>query len=158
MRRRPPRSTRTDTRFPYTSLFRSAYTAVEIGGGHPRRATPRRPVLASLRDVDERRAPEVRRVQKRGIDSLRETGGADRDELFRHEFLRIEPRKRTRPHANRQINAVQRKIDLQVGDVEQHRDVGVLSSEFLEARSEEHTSELQSLMRISYAVFCLKKK
>src|SRR3546814_7180166 len=33
-----------------------------------------------------------------------------------------------------------------------------LSAAFLEARSEEHTSELQSLMRISYAVFCLKKK
>src|SRR3546814_4738391 len=34
----------------------------------------------------------------------------------------------------------------------------IVSEEELEARSEEHTSELQSLMRISYAVFCLKKK
>src|SRR3546814_2319630 len=35
---------------------------------------------------------------------------------------------------------------------------GVISPTFVEIRSEEHTSELQSLMRISYAVFCLKKK
>src|SRR3546814_4009889 len=39
---------------------------------------------------------------------------------------------------------------------EQHRDIAFLAAEF--GRSEEHTSELQSLMRISYAVFCLKKK
>src|SRR3546814_9692485 len=37
-------------------------------------------------------------------------------------------------------------------------DIGVADHELLEDRSEEHTSELQSLMRISYAVFCLKKK
>src|SRR3546814_10415512 len=73
--RRPPRSTRTDTLFPYTTLFRSH-------GGH------------------------------------RPAGHA----VDRHEHLcRDRPRGRSR-------------------------------------RSEEHTSELQSLMRISYAVFCLKKK
>src|SRR3546814_941895 len=37
-------------------------------------------------------------------------------------------------------------------------DIAALAGHFVEARSEEHTSELQSLMRISYAVFCLKKK
>src|SRR3546814_9114734 len=36
--------------------------------------------------------------------------------------------------------------------------VGMLALDLVEQRSEEHTSELQSLMRISYAVFCLKKK
>src|SRR3546814_7265246 len=71
MRRRPPRSTRTDTLFPYTTLFRSV-----------------------------RRRPSLRRPDQR------------------HD----------------QLPAV------------------------CEGRSEEHTSELQSLMRISYAVFCLKKK
>src|SRR3546814_8139364 len=39
-----------------------------------------------------------------------------------------------------------------------HRDLGDQAANFRRDRSEEHTSELQSLMRISYAVFCLKKK
>src|SRR3546814_8246447 len=78
MIRRPPRSTRTDTLFPYTTLFRSG------------------------RDDDPRRLLEQAR-QRRSAGSLRPA-----------------PRRRL--------------------------------------RSEEHTSELQSLMRNSYAVFCLKKK
>src|SRR3546814_4160757 len=85
MIRRPPRSTRTDTLFPYTTLFRS-------GGAD--RHSGRRP--SAHRDGNRRlRSPRVSRG--------RPFGGAP-------------------------------------------------------ARSEEHTSELQSLMRISYAVFCLKKK
>src|SRR3546814_4663151 len=50
---------------------------------------------------------------------------------------------------------------LQVGKPRSHADIGksqLLASDRFQARSEEHTSELQSLMRISYAVFCLKKK
>src|SRR3546814_6327953 len=93
MIRRPPRSTRTDTLFPYTTLFRSSpYRAAS------RSASPRRITLASAH-VDV--APEA---HGRGAG--------------------IEPPRRHDEHA----------------------------------RSEEHTSELQSLMRISYAVFCLKKK
>src|SRR3546814_13017471 len=93
MIRRPPRSTRTDTLFPYTTLFRS--------GRH-----------------QERPQGRYRRRSARGHDLVREEhAGRDRD------------------HGNgRGRHAAQR------------------------ARSEEHTSELQSLMRISYAVFCLKKK
>src|SRR3546814_10256726 len=89
MRRRPPRSTRTDTLFPYTTLFRSAL----------------------------RRLVAVQCLAQRA----QEGRGADR---FVH--------------------------DLQI----------VQQGQFLQVRwrSEEHTSELQSLMRISYAVFCLKKK
>src|SRR3546814_4860423 len=81
MIRRPPRSTRTDTLFPYTTLFRS------------------------------KRAPAPRRAAAQG---------------------RKTPNPTRTPHRNHSRHA---------GD-----------------RSEEHTSELQSLMRISYAVFCLKKK
>src|SRR3546814_1001537 len=91
MIRRPPGSTRTDTLFPYPTLFRSpAY-----GRQHapPAGTRARRPRL--------RRRPALRAGRRGG-----------------------------RPHG----------------------DGGVA------ARSEEHTSELQSLMRISYAVFCLKKK
>src|SRR3546814_4124781 len=91
MIRRPPRSTRTDTLFPYTTLFRSRLQRV-VAAGHV---------------GDEGGGPPLRR----GI------------------------RERQPPE-----------------DVE---GVGRLA---LPGRSEEHTSELQSLMRISYAVFCLKKK
>src|SRR3546814_1798811 len=90
MIRRPPRSTRTDTLFPYTTLFRST-------------------------------VPRCRPLQRRGLafavaGRCRQgrTGIDDRDSVRRPK----------------------------IGG----------------ARSEEHTSELQSLMRISYAVFCLKKK
>src|SRR3546814_7471587 len=88
MIRRPPRSTRTDTLFPYTTLFRS-----------DRRQRPVAVLAAQLHVADQ---PVVVAV------------GVEQRAVLRHR--------------------------LAVG------------------RSEEHTSELQSLMRISYAVFCLKKK
>src|SRR3546814_5941921 len=95
MIRRPPRSTRTDTLFPYTTLFRSVQPAV-------------RPRIA-------------RRLRRRLL--------PQRPDLFRPGDEDPDPRRdRAGPDARRA------------------------------PRSEEHTSELQSLMRISYAVFCLKKK
>src|SRR3546814_10042907 len=101
MIRRPPRTTRTDTLFPYTTLFRS-------------RQVRQRPRLTM-------------RQQPRGR--------AHRKHLF------IEQQGR-RPVAPFSV-------------AEPDGDVGFPVSRI---RSEEHTSELQSLMRISYAVFCLKKK
>src|SRR3546814_1480476 len=110
MIRRPPRPTRTDTLFPYTTLFRSQGLsrlcqedglAAERGAHH----------LAAL----QRGAAEV------------PPGGA---------------RPRRRAAAGERAPA--------------HR--GLLRPAADLVRSEEHTSELQSLMRISYAVFCLKKK
>src|SRR3546814_9397168 len=98
MIRRPPRSTRTDTLFPYTTLFRSPRA-------QGRRAHPR----ADRREGGGR--------------------GGEPDEI-------AVPGQ----HEPRTAHAAERHHRLQ-------RD-----------RSEEHTSELQSLMRISYAVFCLKKK
>src|SRR3546814_6496720 len=94
MIRRPPRSTRTDTLFPYTTLFRSEH----------RRHHGRRALRAGAGEEGPRQAAPGRR----GGRGLRRTS---------------------------------------------RRSAGRRS-----ARSEEHTSELQSLMRISYAVFCLKKK
>src|SRR3546814_7315814 len=101
MRRRPPRSTRTDTLFPYTTLFRSRRGAVPpaVDRGHAR--TLLRPARPAHRGV--RAGP------------LRPPPGRD-------------------------------------GELQGRRAPGE------RRRSEEHTSELQSLMRISYAVFCLKKK
>src|SRR3546814_4462270 len=100
MIRRPPISTRTDTLFPYTTLFRSA-RYLRLSGA---RATYR---------IKHR----TRRSRHRGGE-----GGCER------------PRHHHRPGGG-------------IGNRDQAR-----------LRSEEHTSELQSLMRISYAVFCLKKK
>src|SRR3546814_2180152 len=97
MIRRPPRSTRTDTLFPYTTLFRS------------RQSVPRPPSRPTRCAALGGRAARHRR-SARAWRSLR---------------------------------------NLQCSD----HGVAILVQ-----RSEEHTSELQSLMRISYAVFCLKKK
>src|SRR3546814_3893797 len=106
MIRRPPRSTRTDTLFPYTTLFRSLP-----------RLRREHPVL------------RIRRALHRP------SGGAEAG------------RPRRRP-ANPDLRAESpgRRPCRQHPRRERHD------------RSEEHTSELQSLMRISYAVFCLKKK
>src|SRR3546814_4152553 len=101
MIRRPPRSTRTDTLFPYTTLFRSpARDAVRLSRRGDRRLRQRRHAQLDRTPDGDRLA---RRRCRRPV-----AGGAAGDPLF--------------------------------------------------GRSEEHTSELQSLMRISYAVFCLKKK
>src|SRR3546814_1625513 len=104
MIRRPPISTRTDTLFPYTTLFRSR----RLG----RRAHPAR--------RDRRRDG---RPAARPAGTPDEPGAAQAD----------------RQHQAQQLH-------------------GVLHQPAAPQRSEEHTSELQSLMRISYAVFCLKKK
>src|SRR3546814_4868798 len=101
---RPPRSTRTDTLFPYTTLFRSLAGEQGIVGGDIGKGTF---------------AP-----QDPGADRL---------------FVETE---------------VQEGIVERAGQRERPEG-GTLRQR---ARSEEHTSELQSLMRISYAVFCLKKK
>src|SRR3546814_9915279 len=104
---RPPRSTRTDTLFPYTTLFRSGDVA------------QRAHVVQAVGQLDQQHADVVRHREQELAEILR----------LPH-FFRGELDARQLGHAFDQL-----------GD-----------------RSEEHTSELQSLMRISYAVFCLKKK
>src|SRR3546814_1623833 len=118
MIRRPPRSTRTDTLFPYTTLFRSLSCGVSRRAPFftdGRRTT--RHHLLSLRRRHHGRKPYLRAEAHRGA-GPEEVPAADR------------PARRSRPV--RRFPAGR--------------------------RSEEHTSELQSLMRISYAVFCLNKK
>src|SRR3546814_5276000 len=111
MIRRPPRSTRTDTLFPYTPLFRSSSRFY--------RARSTRTHGIRLTHAAKPRAFDQVDASKRWISSP-----------FR---ARSEPP---------QIAC----------------DIGPRCDAISGARSEEHTSELQSLMRISYAVFCLKKK
>src|SRR3546814_2861373 len=103
MIRRPPRATRTDTLFPYTTLFRSL--GVQPGQG---------------RTAGAARAAAVRPAQ--GLDARYRRPGRGRGDRDR------------------------------IQEQGRHREAQG------QARSEEHTSELQSLMRISYAVFGLKKK
>src|SRR3546814_4172144 len=111
MLRLPPRSTRTDTLFPSTPLFRSERGDVGFGT-----AAGERDAVGVVASVQQRRQHAQRgRVRARLL--LRDAGDP----------LRLDP------------------VDLRL-------------LEARGARSEEHTSELQSLMRISYAVFCLKKK
>src|SRR3546814_4357410 len=114
MLRRPPRSTRTDTLFPYTTLFRSLprYPGVDRrldSASQPRRGD-RVGVVARRHEVADAPAAAAR---------------IHRDHRFRGSAPMVS---RPRRRGGRPL------------------------------RSEEHTSELQSLMRISYAVFCLKNK
>src|SRR3546814_4091721 len=98
MIRRPPRSTRTDTLFPYTTLFRSGRLVVALFGECAQASL--QPAVIAGQDDDQ---------QQLGMQPT----GLHVNFWCRHQRCN---------------------------------------------RSEEHTSELQSLMRISYAVFCLKKK
>src|SRR3546814_4954865 len=106
MIRRPPRSTRTDTLFPYTTLFRSTGAGVNN-------------CRVGLESAAAAGAEDRHRLRERGGTGCLGVRGDQQEEL----------------------------LEALAGE----RTSGAV-------RSEEHTSELQSLMRISYAVFCLKKK
>src|SRR3546814_2078270 len=102
MIRRPPRSTRTDTLFPYTALFRSE------------------------------------RIVYGALDTVKARKNSDPLEIFEKALDAIAPLVEVK---SRRVGGATYQVPVEV-----------------RPRSEEHTSELQSLMRISYAVFCLKKK
>src|SRR3546814_6793884 len=142
MIRLPPRSTLTDTLFPYPTLFRSVRGRPAGGAGRRGRAVaddrggPADGRIAAL-DVDlpaETQAGRTRTATARGGAATERAG--DRD--GRHPCPRAPDQRQRR----RQGAGGARSAAAAAGTV----------------RSEEHTSELQSLMRISYAVFCLKKK
>src|SRR3546814_4347893 len=106
MIRRPPRSTRTDTLFPYTTLFRSGFV--------------------SIWSVEKRI-----RLRHWSIGELANLFAELRGERT------LAPQQTARSGRSKPPSSILAEMHW---------------------RSEEHTSELQSLMRISYAVFCLKKK
>src|SRR3546814_3249095 len=147
MNRRPPRSTRTYTLFPYTTLFRSNGNAggrqhIVVGAGEiavEEGAANAEPLGEFCRD------PEVGTAFTLACDH----SGAELNQALR--FL---PDLEADPQAFALPSRVDRKQI--VGGVGGR--VGEEIAVDLEVRSEEHTSELQSLMRTSYAVFCLKKK
>src|SRR3546814_5638049 len=110
MLRRPPRSTPTDTLFPYTALFRSGLADVVVRAHAQAQHLIELIILGREKDDGHLGLPAQTRQQFHAV------------------------------HA--------RHLDIENGDI----------GHPLSHRSEEHTSELQSLMRISYAAFCLKKK
>src|SRR3546814_10134814 len=114
---RPPRSTRTDTLFPYTTLFRS--TASDTSASAPK--------------------PISRRL-------------VSRLKIYTHLVGRPSVIRRYRPPPSLYHPGLERVSTLRALSL--FNAISLL----LPMRSEEHTSELQSLMRNSYAVFCLKKK
>src|SRR3546814_1448030 len=127
MIRRPPRSTRTDTLFPYTTLFRSPrYAAADRAA--------RRPEQCADRSRRRRRDRHLRPAAARRHRGQRTQAAVQRRTVHpRRLLLRPETRRQAARHPCRRARAQR-------------------------TRSEKHTSELQSLMRNSYAVFCLKKK
>src|SRR3546814_1232833 len=129
MRRRPPRSTRTDTLFPDTTLFRSGGEE-ELVRAEARRRGERRRVFAS-----------VSRQRDREVRGCRDVIGRWRGRRHRERYTPASPRLCVN-HSSSSVAVV------------------ALDSRFRgrTGRSEEHTSELQSLMRLSYAVYCLKKQ
>src|SRR3546814_8702870 len=118
MLRRPPRSTRTDTLFPYTTLFRSVHGLVGLAEVDHAALTQQQKLVEG-----------VEHVRRRLVDRAQHRALAPRGQALNKQILCVNGK----PH----------KI--------KHKRARTL-------RSEEHTSELQSLMRISYAVFCLHKK
>src|SRR3546814_7061742 len=125
MIRRPPRSTRTDTLFPYTTLFRS-------------------PRQFSRQFLRHGRQP--RHLQP------------DRSALGLHRRGRVARNHQPDPARQRPLTGVAAgltPVAIPLGD---YKYLSYQRRACTIRRSEEHTSELQSLMRISYAVFCLKTK
>src|SRR3546814_4479256 len=118
MIRRPPRSTRTDTLFPYTTLFRSL-TYGQDG----------KPIAGAAESWT------ISEDGKTYTFKLRDHVWSDGTPVTAEDFV----------YAWRRILAPETGAEY-------------ASLLYIIKRSEEHTSELQSLMRISYAVFCLKKK
>src|SRR3546814_1003938 len=153
MTRPPPRSTRTDTLFPYTTLFRSE-------GRHP----------ADHQAADQQQPQRVqhRRTEKFAVDLLAE----DQEQQADAGAGRRRNAGEETAGPLRLVGVVERGVEAGepqggadgVGQHAEPAGAAMAAAEILQGpeiqhhRSEEHTSELQSLMRNSYAVFCLKNK
>src|SRR3546814_5382633 len=118
MIRRPPRSTRTDTLFPYTTLFRSDFAALAL-----------------------------HQLERLGLQPAFDAPPERLERAADMQAVAIEPDRARRGR---------RPVDMTFDPAKGQRRSGLDEDRpHRLARSEEHTSELQSLMRISYAVFCL---
>src|SRR3546814_3664075 len=182
MIRRPPRSTRTDTLVPYTTLFRSTLAKIGVTTDGVK-TTP----LSGQPDIAGGTTPEFDRIMQMGVEDIygrfvglvaqsrRKTpqqidaiaqgrvwdggtarqiglvdrfGGLEEAVAEAAKLAKIDPAK-ARPYRIAREPDKFAEFVQSIMDREDEDDAG---------RSEEHTSELQSLMRISYAAFCLTKK
>src|SRR3546814_2000142 len=137
MIRRPPRSTRTDTLFPYTTLFRSRVPPYDADGSQGVVEVDFRRSLCG-RAADQCHARACFPVVPRPPYLWAVAQGAGTPRPFA-----------TTPLSGGPVGPSPRSACAGCGR---------LAGSLARRRSEEHTSELQSLMRISYAVFCLQKK
>src|SRR3546814_8751054 len=126
MRLGPPRSTRTDTRFPYTTLFRSE----------------------QVNALYAQAGKEIEQAREQGhSEGFAEGLARVQQQMTEHLAALNERRARVLAEASARVTDLACAI------------VARIAPDFdARSRSEEHTSELQSLMPISHAVFCLKKK
>src|SRR3546814_5048942 len=133
MLRRPPRSTRTDTLFPYTTLFRSDsappfnYVIGTLKGGE-------RKYQGLQVTLQKQKSNNWQGMLSYTYNDAEGNSNSDGNADFQGDWIALDPR-------------APNQWGPQPGNIEHQF-----------KRSEEHTSELQSLMRISYAVFCLTKK
>src|SRR3546814_1718676 len=147
MNRRPPRSTRTDTLFPYTTLFRSNARTRNMDAFHSGKATTLVATDVAARGIHVDDVALVVHVDPptehkaylhRSGRTARAGSAGDVVTL-------------TLPEQRRDMSQLLRKAAIKATPIR-------VTADSEQLRSEEHTSELQSLMRISYAVFCLTKK
>src|SRR3546814_4458427 len=97
-----------------------------------------------MSSLAEMMAKARRAVMRRGVSA------ADADELVHDAFIKVEQYERAHAAESKEALLVTAAVNLSIDRARRNRRAPF--------RSEEHTSELQSLMRISYAVFCLKQK
>src|SRR3546814_4106102 len=131
MIRRPPRSTRTDTLFPYTTLFRSREDGLD--------------------QVDVRRYDAPMTPGRIAFPESTYVAGLGDNPEYHQDKIRIDYESMVTPDTVYDHDVASGTLEtLKVQEIPSGYD----ASQYV-TRSEEHTSELQSLMRISYAVFCL---
>src|SRR3546814_9760019 len=138
MIRRPPRSTRTDTLFPYTTLFRSASFHAE----HFQ--------LPELRDLSHRKRQKAYVMKAASARMKCQPTGTSLSALARRAG---DSSANPIPSSHSQAACQRPRMTIIFGMLLCHVSKAMAPDEI-----GKHTSELQSLMRISYAVFCLKKK
>src|SRR3546814_3746050 len=155
MIRRPPRSTRTATLFPYTTLFRSGRPGDPGGRGGDRRRHPPR-LRRGAPDRRGRRGGRHRRAAARGQGRVGADRGSAERRQHRHGPAPAHRRRREPRLAGRAAGKDKRGAG--GGEAGSCLRSPCSPRPSCAGRSAEHTSELQPLKRISYAVFCLKKK
>src|SRR3546814_5988653 len=149
MIRPPPRSTRTDTLFPYTTLFRSsADKSLNIHEGERARAESKDGAAPAKAEVPSKAAPK----DDKQVDDTRLALPTQ----LERKYLRVGNDLFRSGRDDKPDMSIKGQDGFRINKDNAIGDAIAIAKQ--NGRSEEHTSELQSLMRSSYAVFCLKNK